>query len=111
MIIFDLALSPSSAPAKFQHGRFGIYFTVSDEHSLYDLSKAAAEGLVCQGIGSPEPTPFSKTEVEPLLFSLGTNSQVDFEKSRGKALGWNLTKGIKDLLAFVEVEINRQLKA
>ncbi len=111
LIIFDLALSPSSAPAEFQHGRFGIYFTVSDEHTLYDLSKAAAEGLARRGIGSPEPTPFSTAEAEPLFYSLGTNSRVDFEKSRGKALGWNPTKGTKDLLAFVEVEIDRQLKA
>ncbi|SJL10275.1 uncharacterized protein ARMOST_13659 [Armillaria ostoyae] len=111
LIIFDLALSPSSAPVEFQHGRFGIYFTVSDEHTLYDLSKAAAVGLARRGIGSPEPTPFSKAEAEPLLYSLGTNSRVDFEKSRGKALGWKPTKGTKDLLAFVEVEIDRQLKA
>ncbi|KAK0221077.1 hypothetical protein EDD85DRAFT_863207 [Armillaria nabsnona] len=111
LIIFDLALSPSPAPAEFQHGRFGIYFTVSDEHTLYDLSKAAADGLARRGIGSPEPTPFSKAEAEPLFYSLGTNSRVDFEKSRGKALGWNPTKGTKDLLAFVEVEIDRQTKA
>ncbi|PBK84756.1 hypothetical protein ARMGADRAFT_943154, partial [Armillaria gallica] len=111
LIIFDLALSPSSAPAEFQHGRFGIYFTVSDEHTLYDLSKAAAEDLARRGIGSPEPTSFSQAEAELLSLSLGTNSRVDFEKSRGKALGWNPTKGTKDLLAFVEVEIDRQLKA
>ncbi|KAK0498695.1 hypothetical protein EDD18DRAFT_46946 [Armillaria luteobubalina] len=111
LIIFDLALSPSSASAEFQHGRFGIYFTVSDEHSLYDLSKVAAEGLARRGIGSPEHTTFSKAEEESLLFSLGTNSRVDFEKSRGKALGWKPTKGTKDLLAFVEYEIDRQLKA
>ncbi|SJL07004.1 uncharacterized protein ARMOST_10346 [Armillaria ostoyae] len=111
LIIFNLALSPSSAPAEFQHGRSGIYFTVSDEHQLYDVSKAAAVGLARRGIGSPEPTPFSKTEAEPLLFLLGTNSRVDFEKSRGKILGWKPTKGTKDLLAFVEVEIDSQLKA
>ncbi|KAK0451658.1 hypothetical protein EV421DRAFT_1976557 [Armillaria borealis] len=111
LIIFNLALSPSSAPAEFQHGRSGIYFTVSDEHQLYDVSKAAAVGLARRGIGSPEPTPFSKTEAEPLLFLLGTNSRVDFENSRGKVLGWKPTKGTKDLLAFVEVEIDRQLKA
>ncbi len=93
LIIFNLALSPSSSPAEFQHGRFGIYFTVSDEHSLYDLSEAAAEGLARRGIGSPEPHTFSKTEAEPLLYALGTNSRVDFEKSRGKALGWKPTKG------------------
>lgn len=110
LIIFDLALSPSSAPAEFQHGRSGIYFTVSDEHQLYDVSKAVAAGLARRGIGSSEPTSFSKAEAEPLLFSLGTNSRVDFEKSRGKALGWKPTKGTKDMLAFVEVEIDRQLK-
>ncbi|PBK84773.1 NAD(P)-binding protein [Armillaria gallica] len=110
LIIFDLSLSPSSAPAEFQHGRSGIYFTVNDEHQLYDVSKAVAVGLARRSIGSPEPTPFSKTEAEPLLYALGTNSRVDFEKSRGKALGWNPTKGTKDLLAFVEYEIDRQLK-
>ncbi|KAK0449462.1 hypothetical protein EV421DRAFT_1900145 [Armillaria borealis] len=110
LIIFDLALSPSSAPAEFQHGRSGIYFTVNDEHQLYDVSKAVAMGLARRGIGSPEPTPFSKTEAEPLLYALGTNSRVDFEKSRGKALGWKPTKGTKDLLAFAEYEIDRQLK-
>ncbi len=110
LIIFDLALSPSSAPAEYQHGRPGIYFTVNDEHQLYDVSKAVAVGLARRGIGSSEPTPFSKTEAEPLLYALGTNSRVDFEKSRGKALGWKPTKGTKDLLAFVEYEIDRQLK-
>ncbi|KAK0469220.1 uncharacterized protein EV420DRAFT_1615966 [Desarmillaria tabescens] len=110
LIIFDLAVSPSSPPPDFQHGRFGIYFTVSDEHQLYDLSKAVAEGLACRGIGSPEPTPFSKTEAEALRRVVDTNSRVDFEKSRGKALGWKPTKGTKDMLAFVEVEIDRQLK-
>ncbi|KAK0484823.1 hypothetical protein IW261DRAFT_1331042, partial [Armillaria novae-zelandiae] len=56
LIIFDLALSPSSAPTEFQHGRSGIYFTVNDEHRLYDVSTAAAEGLAHRGIGSPKPT-------------------------------------------------------
>ncbi|KAK0472972.1 hypothetical protein IW261DRAFT_1553227 [Armillaria novae-zelandiae] len=111
LIIFDLALSSSSAPTEFQHGQSGIYFTVSDEHSLYDLSKATAEDLARRGIGSPKPTTFSKAEEEQLLYSLGTNSRVDFEKSRGKALGWRPTKGTNDLLAFVEYEIDRQLKA
>ncbi len=108
LIIFDLALSPSSAPAEFQHGRSGIYFTVNDEHQLYDVSKAVAVGLARRGIGSPEPTPFSKTEAEPLLYALGTNSRVDFEKTRGKAR--KPIQGKKDLLAFVEYEIDRQLK-
>ncbi|PBK84753.1 hypothetical protein ARMGADRAFT_1036960 [Armillaria gallica] len=81
LITFDLTLSPSSAPAEFQHDRFGICFT------------GAAVGLARRGIGSPEPIPFSKTEAESLFFPLGTNSRVDFEKSRGKVLEWRPTKG------------------
>ncbi|KAK0205283.1 hypothetical protein DFS33DRAFT_1259613 [Desarmillaria ectypa] len=109
-IIFDFSLSPFSAPAEFQHGRSGIYFTVSDEHQLYDVSKAVAAGLARRGIGSSEPTPFSQPEAERLQSTLGSNSRVDFEKSRGKALGWKPAKGTKDMLAFVEFEIDRQLK-
>ncbi|KAK0221074.1 hypothetical protein EDD85DRAFT_960596 [Armillaria nabsnona] len=54
-LIIEHALSPSSTPAEFERSQFCIYFTVSDEHTLYDLSKAAAEGLARRGIGSPEP--------------------------------------------------------
>ncbi|KAK0194327.1 hypothetical protein F5146DRAFT_1184365 [Armillaria mellea] len=97
LIIFDLALSPSSAPAEFQHGRSGIYFTLW--------------ALLAEVSDPPSPRLSGKTEAEPLLYALGTNSRVDFEKSRGKALGWKPTKGTKDLLAFIEYEIDRQLKA
>ncbi len=106
LIIFNLALSPSSAPAKFQHGRSGIYFTISEEHQLYDVSKAVAVGLARRGIGSPESTPFSKTEPEPLLYAFGTRSSFDYAKSRGKALRGKPTKGT----AFVEFDADRQLR-
>ncbi len=71
LIIFDLALSPSSAPAEFQHGRSGIYFTVNDEHQLYDVSKAVAVGLARRGIRSPEPHTFQQDRSETFTLCSG----------------------------------------
>lgn len=46
------------------HGRDGLYFGASDEHLLYDVSRAIAEALVEIGRGeSAEPTTFSAEEV------------------------------------------------
>ncbi|PBK72532.1 hypothetical protein ARMSODRAFT_1016484 [Armillaria solidipes] len=45
----------------------------------FALLSAVAVGLARRGIGSPEPTPFSKIEAEPLLYALSTNSRADFE--------------------------------
>ncbi|KAK0446906.1 hypothetical protein EV421DRAFT_1901741 [Armillaria borealis] len=76
-VLDHLQISPSRRLLHLPNS--GICFTVSNEHQSYDVFKAVAVGLARQGIGSPEPTPFSKTEAEPLLYALSTNSRTDFE--------------------------------
>ncbi|KAG5644376.1 hypothetical protein DXG03_008604 [Asterophora parasitica] len=73
------------------HGREGIYFGESDEHTFYDLSKEISKALVEIGRGeSEEPTTFTKEEIVKYFFiydempiisrpSLLPNSNVDLE--------------------------------
>ena len=47
------------------HGREGIYFGESGEHTLYDVGKAIGEALVAFGKSdNPEPTTFTKEEID-----------------------------------------------
>lgn len=60
------------------HGREGFYFGENGEHRLYDIGKAVAEALVAIGKGkSPEPTTFTKEEIDKYFGVRGT----------GRALG------------------------
>lgn len=106
------------------HGREGIYFGVSGEHTLYDVGKAIGETLVAIGKSdNPEPTTFTKEEIDkyfgvsdhPNLYQsesdhgaqgssyIGTNSRAVANRSR--SIGWNPVKTTKDLLASVKPEI------
>lgn len=60
IILLDAALGKP----EIGHGTDGYYFGESGEHSLYDVGKAVAEALVELGIGSPEPTTFTKAEID-----------------------------------------------
>lgn len=47
------------------HGREGIYFGVSGEHTLYEIGRAIGEALVAIGkTDNPEPTTFTKEEID-----------------------------------------------
>jgi len=89
------------------HGREGIYFGVSGEHTLYDVGKAIGETLVAIGKSdNPEPTTFTKEEIDKYFGGssyLGTNSRAVAKRSR--SIGWNPAKTTKDLLASVKPEI------
>lgn len=61
LVLFDsIRSSPSTG-----HGREGIYFAESGEHSLYEVGKAIGETLVALGKSdNPEPTTFTKEELD-----------------------------------------------
>ncbi|KAJ7106230.1 hypothetical protein C8R44DRAFT_715092 [Mycena epipterygia] len=96
------------------HGRDGLYFGASDEHLLYDVSRAVAEALVEIGRGkSAEPTTFSAEEVrkyfEPGLYrAQGASSRCVANNSY--AIGWAPVKRTKDLLESVREELEARLK-
>ncbi|KAG6915857.1 hypothetical protein DXG01_009564 [Tephrocybe rancida] len=59
------------------HGREGFYFGENGEHTLYDIGKAVSEALVELGKSkSPEPTPFSKDEIDKYF---GVCNTLSFE--------------------------------
>ncbi|KNZ81922.1 hypothetical protein J132_10201, partial [Termitomyces sp. J132] len=88
------------------HGREGFYFGENGEHTLYQIGKAISEALVEIGRGnSPEPTTFSKEEVQKYFGSnyLGTNSRCRANRSR--AIGWKPTKTTADMLGSIKLEV------
>ncbi|KIY63090.1 NAD(P)-binding protein [Cylindrobasidium torrendii FP15055 ss-10] len=110
LTIFDLIVSPpSTIPKEFEHGRGGFYFGENGEYTLIDVYKTVAGALHDLGIGSPEPTPFTTKDLEPYTPS-GPNS-ISFSKmsrckaERGRAIGWNPTKTVKDFLASAVEEV------
>lgn len=61
-----------SSPDKVGHGREGFYFSENGEHTLYQVGKAIGEALVSLGkTTDPEPSSFTKEEVEMYLFVCG----------------------------------------
>ncbi|KAF8896241.1 hypothetical protein BD779DRAFT_1608539 [Infundibulicybe gibba] len=89
------------------HGREGIYFGASGEHSLYDIGKAIAQALFDLGKGkSTEPTTFTKEEVDKYFDGsnyLGSNSRCKANRSR--AIGWKPVKSTADMLASIKAEV------
>lgn len=66
--IYILVLDAILAGKNPGHGREGIYFGENGEHTLYEVAKAIAEALVAQGLSdSPEPTTFSKEDLDKYL--------------------------------------------
>ena len=64
LLIFNAAVTKS----EIGYGINGYYFGENGEHSLYVVGKAIAETLVKLGIGSsPEPTTFTKQEIDKYL--------------------------------------------
>lgn len=73
------------------HGREGIYFGESGEHSLYDIGKAIGEALVALGKAkSPGPTTFTKEELDK-YFGVGdliTDLVYRLISAQGFRLSW-----------------------
>ncbi|KAL5486104.1 hypothetical protein ACEPAI_7148 [Sanghuangporus weigelae] len=104
IVLFDkVRADVNSVP----HGREGFFFGASDEHDLYDVSKAIAQALVELGRGqSPEPTTFTEEEIDKYFGGsdyLGSNSRC--KPTRSLALGWKPTHTTKDFLASIKPEI------
>lgn len=61
IVLFDsIRSNPSTG-----HGREGIYFGETGEHSLYEVGKAIGEAMVALGKSdNPEPTTFTKEEID-----------------------------------------------
>ncbi|KAF7424397.1 hypothetical protein PC9H_009704 [Pleurotus ostreatus] len=107
ILLLDAALSKPETG----HGVNGYYFGESGEHSLYDVGKAVAEALVDLGIGSPEPTTFTKAEIDKYFGGsayLGSNSRARANHSR--AVGWSPKKSTTDMLASIRAEVEEALK-
>ncbi|KAF8807005.1 NAD(P)-binding protein [Phlegmacium glaucopus] len=94
------------------HGREGIYFGVSGEHTLYDVGKAVGEALVAIGkADNPEPTTFTKEDIDRYFKGssyFGTNSRAVANRSR--SIGWKPVKTTKDLLASVKPELDALIR-
>ncbi|GLB40153.1 putative NAD-P-binding protein [Lyophyllum shimeji] len=89
------------------HGREGYFFGENGEHSLYQVGKAIAETLLVVGRGvSPEPTPFTKEEIDKYFGGstyLGSNARCRANHSR--LIGWRPKKTTRDMLASIPDEI------
>ncbi|KAF8968166.1 hypothetical protein BDZ97DRAFT_1801302 [Flammula alnicola] len=94
------------------HGREGIYFGESGEHTLYEVGKAIGEALVELGKSdNPEPSTFSKEEIDKYFQGstyLGTNSRCRANRSR--SIGWKPIKTKKDFLASIKPEVEALAK-
>jgi hypothetical protein len=99
--LLDAALS-ASVSTSLGHGRTGYFFGATDEHTLYEIGKAIAEGLVEQGKSkSPEPTTFTKEEIDK--YFQGSNYMGSNSRCRA-------TKGKKEMLNSIKREIEEELK-
>ncbi|KAJ8507841.1 hypothetical protein ONZ45_g9825 [Pleurotus djamor] len=107
LLIFDAAITKS----EIGHGLNGYYFGENGEHSLYVVGKAIAETLVKLGIGSsPEPTTFTKQEIDKYLGneSLGSNSRCRANHSR--FIGWRPTRSTVDMLSDTRAETEKAFR-
>jgi len=89
------------------HGREGIYFGESGEHTSYDVNKAVGEALLAIGkLDNAEPTTLTKEEVVKYFGGsklAGTNARARANRSR--SLGWKPVKTTKDFLETVKSEV------
>ncbi|GLB40152.1 putative NAD-P-binding protein [Lyophyllum shimeji] len=89
------------------HGSEGFFFGENGEHSLYQLGKAIAENLVVIGRGvSPEPTPFTKEELDKYFQGstyMGSNARCRANHSR--LAGWKPKNTKADMFAGIPDEI------
>ncbi|KAH9481425.1 Oxidase ucsJ [Psilocybe cubensis] len=100
-----------SNPSTTGHGREGIYFGESGEHSLYEVCKAIGQAMVALGKSdNPEPTTFTKEELDKYFQGsdyLGTNSRCRANRSR--SIGWNPVKTKEDFIASIRAEVEALL--
>ncbi|KAJ3746688.1 hypothetical protein DFH05DRAFT_971586 [Lentinula detonsa] len=90
------------------HGREGFYNAGHEEYSMKQLATSISEVLVQVKRGTnPEPSSFTPEELEkyfgPYGSFFGSNSRC--LSVRSKAIGWSPKKGLKEMLASVQYEI------
>ncbi|KIJ55851.1 hypothetical protein M422DRAFT_240474 [Sphaerobolus stellatus SS14] len=98
--VFEAALA-----GKTVTGWEGYYFGESGEYKQLDVCKIVAKTLHANGIGTPEPTPFTEEEFDKYYGGshyLGANSRCRGERVR--AMGWKATHSNQDFLNGLEAD-------
>ncbi|KAJ4490122.1 NAD-binding protein [Lentinula aciculospora] len=90
------------------HGREGYYNAGHEDYSMRQLAKSISQALVELNRGTNlEPSPFTQEELDKFFGQFasffGSNSRC--LSTRSKAIGWSPQKGLGEMLASVQYEI------
>ncbi|KAJ3823530.1 hypothetical protein EV361DRAFT_340795 [Lentinula raphanica] len=92
------------------HGREGFYNAGHEEYSMRQLATSISEALVKLNRGTHlEPSSFTSEELEkyfgPYGGFFGSNSRC--LSTRSRAIGWSPKKGLEEMLASVQHEVEK----